>query len=1311
MKYLLFVSLFLILIQNIAGQNTVKLNWSNEREDSSIADNVASKYIINAENFIGKSGAYEARIIINQYKSYNGGLEIVNPKYENIDSDELKAFGSIRFSDKMISSFSTGKGRNEYIHSVILTPVICGGNGCKKLVSFEVKENLSASRNNRFISQKSFNLNKTNSLLATGSWKRIKIDTTGIYQITPQLLSSLGINPTSIDPNNVRIFGFGGKSLPLANSENQFFDPPEIAVDVVGGGDGSFDANDRVYFYGVGTRGWNEDNNSFINPYSDDAYYYISVDKGQNKKMADLVEPTNPATINFDSYDFQTFYEKDEVNIAKQGREWFGAPIDIELSRSFSFMLPERVDGVEGNITYDIRFGGDYNQRPVVTIGSNSSEAVENFTLTSVSSREYAVTDVNGGIVNNPVLENLILNLDFDKQGDPSSILYIDYITLNTRCKLQGSGRQFTFVNNGQLTGSGIAQYTINNAQGIGAIWDVSDPFNPTKKSHDNSAQASFKVAMGSESLYSVFDRDDVFSPSVPSNSNVQNQNIKGTVFENNQGVDQAIDYLIITHSSLVSAAQRLATYREGKGLRTKILTVESIYNEFSNGQQDIGAIRNVIRYVYQNAASDSERLKFVCFLGTPSYDYKNRVVGNVNLVPVFHAERGNRNTDSYPSDDFFVMLDESEGANIVSDFMDVAVGRIISSNLTIANQMIDKIVNYDAQRTQGVWKSNLTFISDDPDGSSNRDFDGQLQIMSNFSADRLQEKEARLRVNKILTDAFVQESTSAGSRYPTAEKEIVNSFTNGSLVSLYLGHGGEDGLAGETIFTSRTASSLTNEDRPNIFVTVTCVLTRFDNPVDLSAGELMFLNSRGGSVALITTVRDIFVSVALDFYPRYVDRFFDANNQPIPIGESLRLVKSEVSSSNKRSVFCIGDPALIPGLPPKGVSVDAINDDTQFNQETASKPKQVLQGLGRVTVEGSISNENGEGVDSSYNGIATISIFGKEETRSTLANDGFTGIWELDETNFSFPRSLFNDASSNPPFQLEFTVPGRLLFSGKSSVREGKYQAEFIMPRNVDELEAEGTISVYVERANQASDRLDIDSITIGGLNEDAPEDLVPPQIEIFLNDENFQDGQLVSSEPLVIVKFTDDSGINSSGGVGHDIIAIIDGDEANPVVLNEFYSSEIDDFTRGRVEYRLLGVGEGDHTLEIRVSDTYNNVASKEITFSSANSNDFDIQRVLNYPNPFTSKTGFWFSHTGSSSLELEVFVQVFTVSGKIVKSLKTQAPVRGQNTYQGVLMWDGRDDFGKKLGKGTYLYKISVKSPLMNKTVTKIEKLVIL
>jgi flagellar hook assembly protein FlgD len=101
-----------------------------------------------------------------------------------------------------------------------------------------------------------------------------------------------------------------------------------------------------------------------------------------------------------------------------------------------------------------------------------------------------------------------------------------------------------------------------------------------------------------------------------------------------------------------------------------------------------------------------------------------------------------------------------------------------------------------------------------------------------------------------------------------------------------------------------------------------------------------------------------------------------------------------------------------------------------------------------------------------------------------------------------------------------------------------------------------------------------------------------------------------------------------------------------------------------------------------------------------------ELTLSRVLNYPNPFTTKTQFWFEHNKPGQ-NLQVRLQIFTVSGRIIKMIQQTINTAGNRSIE--LEWNGRDEYGEKVGRGTYLYKLSVTAP-GGFSREKIERLVI-
>ena len=629
-------------------------------------------------------------------------------------------------------------------------------------------------------------------------------------------------------------------------------------------------------------------------------------------------------------------------------------------------------------------------------------------------------------------------------------------------------------------------------------------------------------------------------------------------------------------------------------------------------------------------------------------------------------------------------MMDDGEGLMTNSNKLDIAVGRILADSNERARDLVDKIETYYSENSLSDWRNKIIVISDDVD----EPWENIIQSTSNDIADLISDNKPFFNAKKILADAFNQETSSGGERYPEVKSQLINGMKQGALVINYFGHGGEDGLARERIFDKIDAADI-NNDKFNCFVSVTCEFTKFDNPNRETAGEYLYWNKNGGSIALITTTRQIFVSVGVNFNLTLENYLFSLDSDSYTtMAEALRLTKIDPSISNsdqRRLVFFIGDPAMKLSIPEPQIIITKINDIPLVEFESN------IRGLDLVNIKGNVLNSDGQ-LMNDYHGELTATVYDKEIERSTLGNDGTT------------------DNSGNP-ILLDFKTLGETLFRGKSTISNGEFEFNFVVPKDVGMQVDFGKFSFYSKDNNSLEDKNGYDlSVLIGGINEEADEDNLGPEIELFMNDESFINGGITNENPNLIVKLFDENGINTSSGVGHDIVAVLDSNEENSYVLNEYYQANIDDFQNGTINFPLSDISPGSHTLRLKAWDVYNNSSESEIEFTVFDENqDLVIENVLNYPNPFINYTEFWFNH--NSSTTLNVTIQVFTVSGKLVKTILGTTESFGNNSFSRDISWDGRDDFGDKVAKGVYIYKLNVRSESLNKSVSKIEKLVIL
>lgn len=1214
-----------------------------------------------------------------------GGVVLNNVVYETIDASLLGVLDVSKITSKLdFKSFSSFAREKPYL-SFTFNPIINDGSGYKRVKSFTLEYTVSSTNK----SNNSVNAIQ-NSVLANGSWHRFYVEKSGVYVLSKSFLQSIGVD-VGVDPRNIKVYGNGGRMLPLLNSIPYPNDLEENAIQFIGEQDGVFNDSDYILFYAEGVDTWNEESLTHVNQFADRSYYYVTSSGSSGKRMQSYIEPAAAPTLMMSNYDGYQYHEVDLVNAGKIGRRWFGESFNVLESQNFNFSLPNYVPGSQVN------FSADFAAVSFVTtsfkVKANNIE-IGNVPINAASGSVLGFENILNTTFT-PSSNSVSINLEYNNNGVPSSKGYLDYIILKYNAELKGYGKQFLFSNNLVKTNVGIGQFSISNTSNVASIWDVTDIYNVTKLDNTQSS-ISFKLPLGQDRKFVVVDNLDVYLPLKEINTNIENQNLKGTIFKNSQGVFQDIDYLIVTPSYLVGQAETLANFhRNNSNMNVKVVTLSSIYGEFGGGKQDVAAIRNFVKYVYNNASSVAKRVKYLNLFGDASYDFKGRIINNTNVVPVFHgfypsqSLSANNSSNfslfaSFMSDDFFTLMEDNEGDMQTSaDHMDLAVGRMLVSSNVQAAEMVNKIYEYHDEKSYKRWRNNLVYYADDPNPFLLGDW--QLQKDLNELADQVTAASPFFNTNKIFTDAYTQQVSAGGPRYPQAKKAFIDAIELGALVLNYYGHGNEESFAVERIFEKADAQLLNNRYKYPLFITITCEFTRFDDPGRPTGGEYMYWNKAGGAISLLATTRQIGQSLGIQLNEEiYANLFAMENNSYLSIAEALRRSKVDVGSTNKRVVFYIGDPALKLAIPKPKVVLTKVNGE-DINTTTLS-----LQALSLATLTGEVLDENNVLI-ANYNGDLAVQVYDKNLTRLTLDND-----------NASLPPY-------NQP-KLSFATLGEVIYRGNASVVNGKFEFSFIVPQDIQIPVGNARVSFYAKSSTPIlQDQTGYNSqIKVGGVNFAAPSDITPPKLKLYMNDTNFVSGGITNKSPIFLAFLEDENGINTASGIGHDIVAILDGDENNPYILNDYYETETDNYKKGKVTYPYRDLAPGLHTILFKAWDVYNNLITAEIQFIVIGDGELELEHVLNYPNPFVSYTEFWFNHNRPFE-PLEVQVQILTITGKLVKTINQLVVNEGFNSRD--VKWDGKDDFGDKIGKGVYVYKLTVRSSVTGKKTEKIEKLVIL
>ncbi|MEE9349971.1 MAG: type IX secretion system sortase PorU [Flavobacteriaceae bacterium] len=1212
---------------------------------------------------------------------------ITNVIYKTISKNNYPALSQTAFPTKLQSSlFITNEREQAYIF-FNLTPLIYNNGVLKKIISFDLKYTITP----KTIFKNASSIH--DSPLATGTWYKIAIETTGVYKMDKAFLQSIGISG-NINPKNIQIYGNGGAMLPEKNSDFRYDGLQENAIFVEGEDDNQLNDNDFVLFYAKGPDSWindvpNELAHHQRNVYSNQAYYFISVTNGPGKRIANQATVNNtPDTVINTFNDFKV-WEKDILNLDNFGQEFFGENFSINNQQTFPFNF----ENIDTSKDVHIKLKAAAIAKTSGVPNPSFDLSINNTTIISLPVNSIGTSTTTIGSTKSKNASSAITTsafdvvIDFNNQGVPATKGYLDYIEINATRNLMATDKQFSFRNYAVAnnTTSSVNEYQIGNATAIYQVWDTTDFINPKLVLADSgSSDFVFREFGGSLREYTILNASNHYTPQKI--GAVPNQNLHNIT---------DIDYLIITDKELLSQANRLANYhQQHSNLSTLVLTEETIYNEFSSGSKDATAIRDFIHHLYTTASSANKKIKFVAFMGDSSYDFKNTEGHNLSINTIaFQSANSFSLTASYITDDFFGMMDANEGdfssltssngsynsyTNGSGNMLDVAIGRLPVKNYEEATISVDKILSYYHKSALGDWRNTISLIADDVTRGKPAEIILVQQIEA--TADFIKANKPVYNLKKIYADAFVQQISAGGESYPDVKIAINNAVERGSLIIDYFGHGGENGWANERILDLIQINNWYNKSTLPLFITITCEFSRYDNPQRVTAGEDVFNNKDGGATAMITTAREVYIHIGGPFNIALMSDLlaYDSSDDNDTIAQSLAKTKNDNANETQRLfIQYFGDPAMKLAKPKPNVIITKMNDvDITTSLDT-------IKALSHVYFEGIVTQNNV--LDSNFNGELSVTIYDKEVIRETLNNDNNTG-------NMILP----------------FDTRESKIFNGKASIENGLWKFDFIAPRDIRIAYGTTKISFYAE--NQLIDKNGYNTdVIIGGINPDAPEDNIGPTIKLFMNDHSFIDGGNTNESPLFLAVLEDESGINTSlTAVDHDIIGILDGDQSNPIIMNDYYETELNDFKKGNVNYPFRNLAVGPHTISFKCWDTYNNPSEASLNFVVVSDEELVLDNVLNYPNPFINYTEFWFNHNKPNET-LETQVQIFTISGKLIKTLNETT--LSNSTLSRSITWDGLDDYGHKIGKGVYIYKLIVKVASTGLKTEKIEKLVIL
>ncbi|MFP4046407.1 MAG: type IX secretion system sortase PorU [Bacteroidales bacterium] len=1096
------------------------------------------------------------------------------------------------------------------------------------------------------------------SVLKEGKWLKISVPRSGVYKLSYSQLKEAGLS----DFSKIGLFGNADGVLPVDNFHFEDKDPGHNAVEYHLGGDGEFNEGDYILFFGQGPHEWIFDKatQSFFrnsHPYSDRKYYYVTSDADKLNEIASLSSPEEPVERQVTTFTDYAHHEKNDVNLIKSGREWFGERFGVHSNYEFSFHFPDRVE--EEPVTVNARAA---SRSSVISSFSFSAQG-DSILQIPVSpvyfnySSDYARARAKTGS-KKLTGEEVKLGVKYNSP-ESSSVGWLDFITVNATRKLKMNDSQLLFHLSPSDT-TQIIEIVFDDVDKDLVIWDVTSP-ERVKKIQDVNIQnnkARFKIqADTSLRRFMAFTGESFLKPAIE--GNVKNQNLHGI---------SANDMVIVTKEKFLSQANELAElHSENSGLKTAVVTDKEIFNEFSSGMPDPAAIRNFVRYVYEQSVP-GDSLKYLLMFGDGSYD--NRGCHKNDYLMTYQSKESLHYTNSFVSDDFFGMIDETDNIEENhSGLVDIGIGRFPVNTVGEAQNAVDKVEAYMEHEPDNAWLNRLVFVADDEDNNDHVEDAEEL-------SDTVNENFKEFDVDKIYLDAYNQVTDATGATYPEVNKAINEKVNNGAFLINYSGHGSENYLAHERILTKDDIASWVNREQFPVFMTATCEFTRFDDPGYTSAGEKVFLRQNAGGIALLSTTRLVYANQNFALNKAFFDFIFKKGDgkTPFRFGDVVRLTKNNAgTSNNKRNFSLFGDPALKLPIGDLEVHTDSIivNDTTKTD---------TIRARDKVTIYGHLQNGNGS-LHSDFNGRIFIDLKDAERYFYTKGNDG------------------------GPTFA--YKLRANSLFKGIAKAENGKFKISFIVPNDVSSEFKKGKLIYWGYNENHIVQGV-YDEFYTGGVSDNILDDDSAPEIKIYMNDRNFVSGGITNENPQLLVDLNDESGINISGtGVGHGILATIDKNYDNSIQLNQYYTAEENDYKKGTVKYQLNGLSKGEHTIEVEAWDINNNYSSSSIDFIVSDSSRFVLSEVYNNPNPFSHNTDFYFEHNRPGE-PMDATLSVYDLSGSLL--FRQQISIKPEGYRVGPVSWNGLETLGNKIGAGIYIYQIKLRLK-DGTTATKSNKLMII
>lgn len=1188
------------------------------------------------------------------FAGYQYSVAVEYPEYAPLTARETEVvlkFDSLIHENVQVETY-VGISRGEGLLDIAFVPIIRRGNTYLRLVSAQIAINATpklqplrapASVKERYASH---------SKLQSGRWVKISITHDGMYRLTRSALKNMGFS----NPAKVHLYGYGG------HLQNQVLFTGAEYDDMVEVPLYYSQKQDAWLFWGNGLLSWNG-NTRVVNFYANEACYFLTEESEDAASIGTEPSYTGVCDTVFTNFTDHVLYEKDEFAWYHGGRSLFETTNYANTNTHSYSLQTQELDSAQ-NLT--VVFSANNSVSTKVTTTVNGTQKGTMTLPAPVDIYTYGTTaTVNYSLTTLPPVNSWTVRLTSTAGNNAR----LDYLSLSYYRKLKPVSGFVAFTQKP----AGGSRFDI---QGTGLkVMCLGRPGEPATIIEGTQQGSVYSVAVADPTRqYVAFEENYAFpEPSVI-----------GTVKNQDLHAIDSVDMVIIIPASgkLLEQAQRLAdAHAQYDGIRCVIVRADQVYNEFSSGTPDATAYRRLMKMLYDRAQNKNDAPRYLLLFGDAAWDNRMlsmqwRKYSPNDYLLNYPSENSFSDTKSYVMEDYFGLLDDGEGTNVLRDKPDLGVGRFPVTSESDARIMVDKTITYLSRQNAGNWRNLIYFLGDDGDNN-------QHMIYADDVAEQIKNSTPEMEVRKIMWDAYKIESTGSNLSYPTCTQDIKQAMREGAAIFNYVGHAAPYGMSHEFVLRMNDFAEPCG-NKLALWITAACDTSPFDGQSE-NIGETAVLNPNGGALAFYGTARTVYATQNL-YMNRYLMQYLfgkDLQGRRYRVGDAIRLAKNALIAGNMESLYrenklqyaLLGDPSLVFGNPPQRIVLDSINGISLSS--SAFVPLKAGQ---RVRLNGHLTDGSGN-LKSDFTGTVSARMYDNEETITCHNNQNANKVFTyLDRTG---------------------------IYNCQDSVVNGKFSVEFVIPVDINNSNQTGRFAFYAlnnERSMEANGYSE--RFLLGGMQE-AGTDNKGPEIFAALNTEGFENGGTVNSTPFFMAKLQDESGISYSGnGIGHDLELCVDNDASKTFILNNSYVQEFGDFTRGTVSYVLPQLEKGPHTLTFRAWDVFNNTNAVSLDFTVDPKAAPNIFSLTTSQNPARTSTNFLISYDLAGT-DCTFTLEVFDFSGRRVWYHQEQGSSSG-GLY--TIPWNLCTNAGAKLFTGVYFYRCQM-SAGDSKKVSKTQKIIIL